>query len=420
VRVQGHFLKWVENFLNRAISLSEGLYHRLRETLGEGFESLRHLANMDKFRFLHRHSDIFGASFAVMQKCDVHSLLGIPLQAEQSLNKRERRLDFWTLQILAWGALGVILPGAKVAGVLPDVMPTSGIYFFVLLGFLLTSAIRPLCRKIFYRHYPLAGMVLILGLLALGALALFELLSFLFCFLCFGDAFFYTRPFRGGSVINHFLILSSWLALYFLLKQKRLTRLLERENRESALRLLRYQVSPHFLFNALNSIAAHADNPQKVTLGIESLADYLRFSMNQNRMTHPLGEELEAMENYLTVEKIRFEAGLDFKIEADASVRLQETPPSIVQPLVENAIKYGVPTASGALEIFISATANAKRLRVMVENSGSWIPEHSHPSSSTGLANLRNRLQAIYGDRADLAIVQGNECVRIVLSIPIP
>lgn len=335
-----------------------------------------------------------------------------------SAEKWEGKMTFWRLQVAGWGGLGALIMATRSAGLMPDLLPISGIFFYLVLGFLVTSAFRPICRRIFYWHKPLSRMAYILPCLVAGMVLVYEALAVASCSIFYGDAFFYSRFLRGAGVFNHLLILGAWLTLYFLLKQKQFTRELEQENRDSALKLLRYQVNPHFLFNALNSIAAHATDPEKVTLGIEALADYLRFSLNQNRLTHPLGEELAAMENYLTVEKIRFEEKLDYTIEADEAARRHAAPPAVVQPLVENAIKYGTPTAAGVLEMRLTAKVSARELCIAVENSGPWVSTSRRTSPGTGLSNLRNRLGVIYGDRATLAVEKSETHVRVLLKVP--
>lgn len=355
-----------------------------------------------------------------MQRSEDQASAGAELWGDEDLTagKREGKMTFWRLQVAGWGALGTLIFVVRSAGLMPDLLPVSGIFFYFALGFLVTSAFRPVCRRVFAWRKPLPVMVFVIAVLMAVIVATYEALTMLGCHLLHGDAFFYSRALRGAGVLNHFLVLGCWLVLYFLIKQKRLTRALERENRESALKLLRYQINPHFLFNALNSIAAHATNPEKVTLGIEALADYLRFSLHQDKMTHPLGEELAAMENYLTVEKIRFEEKLDYTIEADEAARRHPTPPAIVQPLVENAIKYGTATASGALEIRLHAALSSRELCIAVENSGPWLSGIPGNSPGTGLSNLCNRLNLIYGTHATLKVEKHEDRVRVTVKIP--
>jgi len=331
---------------------------------------------------------------------------------------RGEKLTFWHLQLAGWAGLGALVFFVLSAGLVPNLLPPSAAVTFITLGFLVTSAARPVCRRVSAWRKPLPVMVFVIAALAATMLAIYESLVMLTCHVVHGDAFFYFRRLRAAGVVNHLIVLGCWLALYFLVKQKRVSRDLERENRAAALKLLRYQINPHFLFNALNSIAAHATSPEKVTLGTEALADYLRFSLAHDDLTHPLGEELAAMENYLTVEKIRFEDKLDYTIEADEATRQHPTPPAVVQPLVENAIKHGTPAPSGALQIRLCAALSSGEICIAVENSGPWISELRGNSPGTGLANLRHRLNLLYGAHAALTVEKHADRVRVAVKIP--
>lgn len=207
-----------------------------------------------------------------------------------------------------------------------------------------------------------------------------------------------------------FVTYSSWLAFYFVLNnliESNSARLrLERLKAgmiESELRLLRAQVNPHFLFNALNSIIAESGSAERVTRITQGLADYLRFSLSQNTELQPLGEELAALEGYLQVEKIRFEERLEYSLVADAEVRRRQVPGALVQPLLENAIKFGQLTSPRPLHISIHAEIRSEGLRIEVMNTGKWIPEGGRTSTGIGLFNLRRRLHLICGDGADVS-----------------
>jgi LytS/YehU family sensor histidine kinase len=198
---------------------------------------------------------------------------------------------------------------------------------------------------------------------------------------------------------------------------------LETAARESELRLLRAQVNPHFLYNALNAIVAEneAGHPERVSTITHALAEYLQFSLEQTNGLHPLGEELDALENYLQVEKIRFEERLEYTLIADAVARDQRVPGALVQPLLENAIKYGQHTSAPPLRLLIHAHSRADGgLSLVVENSGKWVEPGSSDSTGLGLANLRRRLELLHGERATLNIETEADLVRIRVELPPP
>ena len=109
------------------------------------------------------------------------------------------------------------------------------------------------------------------------------------------------------------------------------------------------------------------------------------------------------MEGYLEVEKIRFEERLEYSLVADAEVRRLRVPGALVQPLLENAIKFGQRTSPRPLRITIHARTGPEGLLIEVMNSGKWVPEGGRDSSGIGLVNLRRRLQLLCGAGASVA-----------------
>jgi LytS/YehU family sensor histidine kinase len=171
---------------------------------------------------------------------------------------------------------------------------------------------------------------------------------------------------------------------------------------------------------------AVSDDKEKVETLTQSLADYLRFSLNKSDEDHaPLEEELHALENYLHVEKIRFGENLVCRIDVDQEARSLNTPKHLVQPLLENAIKYGQQTSPMPLSILIHARLADGELHLTVENTGSWV----EPSSATslgkengigiGISNLRRRLHLIYGNLASLTYENSPQRVLARVTLPI-
>ncbi len=321
-----------------------------------------------------------------------------------------KRKLFWILQIVGWGSL--ILLGLRVVApdsiVLMPVLLGRG-----LLGLLVSSClVRPLLRGVRRMdgrfRWGKAAAALVCAVLAtkLDSELIHWLTSLLF------------GPDHQSASLDRFLNSSGpirftaygfWIILYFTLNdliESNSARLrLERLKAgmvESELRLLRSQVNPHFLFNALNSIIAEAERPEKVTRITHGLADYLRFSLSQNLELQPLGEELGALEGYLQVEKIRFEERLEYSLVADEEARRTRVPGALIQPLLENAIKFGQRTSPRPLRIAIHAEVRREGLLIEVMNSGKWVPEGGPDSTGIGLVNLRRRLELVCEDGARL------------------
>ena len=196
----------------------------------------------------------------------------------------------------------------------------------------------------------------------------------------------------------------------------------EAEKNRAELQMLRAQMDPHFLFNALNTIRAGAiatDNGTEQV--VQSLADYLRYSL-QHRSDDfvPLGEEFDALERYLRVEKARFRDKLEVECRIDDSTREVLVPGVLLQPLVENAIKHGRETADPPIRVEVDVRrTEADAVEIAVSNSGHWIKSRSStPESGVGLANLRSRLKLLYGRRSYLTIPNKSDPVRVCVRIP--
>jgi LytS/YehU family sensor histidine kinase len=199
-----------------------------------------------------------------------------------------------------------------------------------------------------------------------------------------------------------------------------------RLSNELQMQMLRYQLDPHFLFNALISIRALVGlDSSAAEEMITKLSDYLRYLMtSRNRLDIPVREEIEAAENYLAIEKIRFEERLKIGIDVDPSIGECLMPAFILQPLLENAIKYGMKTSPRPLEIELSARSKDDMLTFRVSNTGSWMTakENDIPQNASlgvGLQNIRQRLRQRYQSNHNFAIGESNRRVHVIIEIPI-
>jgi hypothetical protein len=222
------------------------------------------------------------------------------------------------------------------------------------------------------------------------------------------------------------LLFVSWSGLYFSIQslianQDKTRELMEAERlrHDAELQMLRSQTDPHFLFNAFNTILSEGRGNPRVTTLVRGLSEYLRYSLAcRHEGFVSLGAEIDAISGYLEVEKSRFRDDLVLEIDVTAMARSAGVPGVIVQPLVENAIKYGRETSEKPLRVRIAAETGPHVLRIEVCNSGSWIEpvewRMGMPSGS-GLDNLRRRLASIYPNRHRFEIGQrGHEVVALV------
>lgn len=339
---------------------------------------------------------------------------------------------FWKLQISFWVAYtllqGILVWVLMATGIVPR--GAEALLFELILlksayGFLITTSLRPLLIRIHSRKWhPLKMTAVLLGLsLAYIALELLLLTQIPFLQEHFrsltGNLSIGTNVMVLGFYLDFFFF-ALWVGFYFTGSLFFDSLELSSRQQKSELALLRYQVQPHFLFNALSAVMAVSDDKEKVEELTQSLADYLRFSLRtRNDDYSPLGEELDAMENYLQVEKIRFEEKLRFRIDADEEARVFVVPRQLVQPLLENAIKYGQQTSPMPLSIRIEAQITGDHLHLTVENTGSWVEPSASSGMGIGISNLRRRLQLLYGDRASLTHEHSPQRVQSMVTLPI-
>ena len=166
--------------------------------------------------------------------------------------------------------------------------------------------------------------------------------------------------------------------------------------------MLRYQLNPHFLFNTLNSISTLVllKQTERANAMLARLSSFLRYTLaNEPTAKVTLAQEVETLKLYLEIEKMRFEDRLrpHFRIEPETiGARL---PSLLLQPLIENAIKYAVTPAETGADIWITAATEGQAVRIEVADNGSGEGSGiaASPSTGVGLANIRDRLSQAYG-----------------------
>ena len=202
--------------------------------------------------------------------------------------------------------------------------------------------------------------------------------------------------------------------------------------RDAQLRMLAYQLNPHFLFNALNSIRALInEDRQRARDMVTALSGYLRYALMERPLhVAPLEEEVESVRGYLAIEQVRFEERLDVRMDVDPRAMRCEVPAFLLNPLVENAVKHGAAGTSDApLMLRVEARlVEPSRLRLVVENSGRWAgQEKNSPGNAdggnglpggVGLANVRARLEALHRGDHRLEIEEADTRVRVTVELP--
>ncbi|MDZ7273528.1 MAG: histidine kinase [candidate division KSB1 bacterium] len=189
------------------------------------------------------------------------------------------------------------------------------------------------------------------------------------------------------------------------------------------LKLLRYQMNPHFLFNAHNSIRSMILlDRERAWQMITELSEFFRYTLlNFNKVTASLDEEIKAVDNYLHLEKIRFGESLHVTFAIDETARPCKVPAFLFQPLVENAIKYGMQTSTLPLRVVISITRQEATLSIDVSNTGKLLPRARHEEHEqvhgTSLDNLRQRLAIMFDSSYSLQLYEENGWVHCKIRI---
>jgi signal transduction histidine kinase len=214
-----------------------------------------------------------------------------------------------------------------------------------------------------------------------------------------------------GFIANfHSLVPTYWLILagfyavdYYVKYRDREVRASQLETRlaEAQLRALRMQLQPHFLFNTLNSISSLMYHDLEAADSMMSrLADFLRLTLESDGVQEvALGRELEFVQRYLEIERIRFEDRLTFEVAVEEGARAALVPSLVLQPLVENALRHGIDRRPDGGRVSLRAERDRGRLRLRVTNEGpnGGVAGTAH-GQRVGLANTRERLAQLYGD----------------------
>ncbi|MGO4716700.1 sensor histidine kinase [Bradyrhizobium sp. 2TAF24] len=188
----------------------------------------------------------------------------------------------------------------------------------------------------------------------------------------------------------------------------------------SELRRLRQQLDPHFIFNSLNAIITEVyDDPRQAAALLRELSAYLRYTLSiGDQEFAPIAAEAGAIRAYLRVQDMRFGSKLASRIDVAPEAQNRIIPTLLLQPLIENALKFGVADASGVLQIAVHITAQDDTVNISVENSGVLLQSpRGGNGTGVGLRNLRSRLAMHYGARASFELKQLDRMVAATVEL---
>lgn len=224
-----------------------------------------------------------------------------------------------------------------------------------------------------------------------------------------------------GVMYYSISILMFYLIKYYQDMQSRMNRELELQNllKDSELRMLKSQINPHFIFNSLNSVSALTiSKPENAREMVIKLSDFLRYSLGKDSIEmNSLKQEVENASLYLDIEKVRFGSKLQFEKEISESCMEIKVPNLILQPLFENAIKYGMYDSMEDVTIRLKCEPKDEELHLWITNN---FDQDAVASKGTGigLENVRKRLSLVYGRSDLLTIDQSESEFRVLMKIP--
>jgi len=342
---------------------------------------------------------------------------------------RDRGRLFWFLNLAGWAGYTL----AAWMGALAHEKPES--YFAVISAVAVAGLIISIVLRLIYRQLwgrsPLT--------LAIGMLVACYVFSFgwqwLHNILYWDWVKNAWRPehlmdFVSG-ILGSFYILMCWSGLYFGIKyylqlQEQTEQTLKATSaaHQAQLKMLRYQLNPHFLFNTLNAISTLILDGANETANkaVSRLSDFLRYTLDNDPMSRvTLGSELSAIDLYLEIEKVRFGDRLVIEKAIEAKAQDALVPSLILQPLIENAIKYAITPSEEGGTLRISARVQHRTLVLQISDSGPGLGNgnNGQKSSGVGLKNTRERLQQLYGDSQAFTLAPNEPSgLRITINIP--
>ena len=235
------------------------------------------------------------------------------------------------------------------------------------------------------------------------------------------------RFFQAFSLV--LLPLAGWLAVFLLIKANQLHYLgfikqqaLARQARQARLKVLRYQLNPHFMFNTLNALNALIvqRSGNKAEHLIEQLSVYLRHSLkNQQDSFIPLQQELEALAAYMAIQQIRFGERLHICWQLPANAPQVKIPPLLLQPLAETAIERSVADIAGPITLTISVRLDTTTLDITLAQQGADAHSGSPEPLPQTLSNLAERMQLLFGGQAHLTLNQAEQAFYSQIRIPL-
>jgi sensor histidine kinase YesM len=360
---------------------------------------------------------------------------GMALAKKQATNSREkivvvnRKKLYWISQIIGWTVL--ITVNLLIISSF-EALPFNRIVVWIVLGICgiaFTHLYRIHLKKHNWANLPLKKIIprVLIASFILGIIIFIPVFASSFLLNVEREAKHFTASIAAG-IINLTSIAVVWSLIYFSIhyfenyKRSEIESFIfEAAVKDFELKTLKAQLNPHFMFNAMNSIRALIEeDPKSAKDAITKLSSLFRYALKIERTeTVPLGEELKTIQDYLDLEKIRFEERLNYKIISTPDADRVEIPPMMVQTLVENGIKHGISKITDGGVIEIDSNISDAKLHIKIKNTGQFKEGSVKISNGFGISNTKHRLSLLYGENASFTIKNENHKV-VLTEIIIP
>ena len=345
---------------------------------------------------------------------------------------------FWTVLAFLTAANRLADQSGTSFSAVPRAVPVSLAFQQMYLWALITPLVFWLAGRFSIEERPEWAKGLILAAIGLALAYTIDLINFTLVQVFYapmqGSHGKFAGVLHGPMLLNHFILYWGVLAAgfardYFLRVRAREretarrlseTSQLQTQLAEAKLSALNAQLNPHFLFNTLNAVSALVErDPRGVRRMIARLSELLRYTLDGGDNEVPLHKEIDFLQRYLEIMQIRFEGKLDVALDVGDDARDALVPSLILQPLVENAVKHGVEKISVAGRIRIAARRDSDRLLMTVSDNGPGPAKIARlDDAGVGLANIRQRLEQLYGSAANLSLAEsptGGTVAQIVM-----
>ena len=302
----------------------------------------------------------------------------------------------------------------------------------IFLGLSISLMIGILFRKLELFQKNIIPIIIIASSISISSGIVWHFLDYLLSIPIFG-----IDPIIGGIkhlsisgylklFLRNSMIFLSWSGIYIgailyndrtyqkILKEKAI---LVSENTQ--LKMHRYQLNPHFLFNSLSSLRSLIKTDKnRADEMLTQISEFLRFSLNtRDQILVTVAQEIETLKAYLKIEKIRFAEDLIFDIKITPLAEDFPILAFLLQPIIENSIKYGIKTSQMPLKIHVQATIKENKLLIHIKNTGHWVNNKDKNKKGLGLENIKKRLNQFYPEKHIFKIIKTENSVEVQIEI---